>query len=873
MSAHTTFHLKDLDLLRAELDDLGLQLPLDEDLSILADPVPIGSLTAPNRFVVQPMEGFDSDTDGAPGELTFRRYHRFASGGAGLLWMEATAILHEARSNPHQACLHAGNVDVFARLVEATRRAAREACGHEVILIVQLTHSGRYSKPDGVPRPLIAHRSEVLDPKHHLPPDYPVVSDDYLDRLQDTYVEAAGLARQAGFDGVDIKSCHRYLISELLASFTRDGKYGGSPENRSRMLREVMARVKREVPGILVTTRMNVYDAIPHPFGFGVDREDYREPDLAEPIRVIEQVGGPDLPVLNVTVGNPYYNPHYGRPFDRPIAGVTPPEEHPLEGVVRFVHIVRDVQRAFPDLPVIGAGMSWLRHLVPYAGAAAIRQGWATMLGQGRNSFAYPNAPRDVLTTGRMDPNQTCITCSGCSQIMRDGTMTGCVVRDSEIYGEQYRLGRRFAPDELKARARQCHDCEFATCTRGCPASVDVPRFVKAYAEDRIADAYETLREANVLPEMCAYVCPAEVQCEGGCVEHIFRECAIPIRDIQLVVSRQARRLGLTGVRLAKQSSGRSVAVVGGGPAGVACAVGLLEKGHSVTLYEKGRRLGGTPDSTIPGARYTDAGGEIRAILQPALDASRLEIRYGAALGRDVALDALRDRHDAVFLSVGLGKATSLGETEGVYDALSFLRDVKRGAITSLGPRVAVLGAGNTAVDAAVTARRLGVADVYVVYRRSFAEMPAWPGERDEMLKAGCHLMLLTQPIAYETDSAGRLTGLRIARTELGEPDASGRRRPAVVPGTESVLAVDHVIEAMGQALDADLAAALRPLVRDRHGLVATEPGSQATSVPGVYAGGDLVNGGTTAVQGVVEGMRAARQIDAQLAGAASPTA
>ena len=197
------------------------------------------------------MEGFDAAPDGSPQELTFRRYRRYAAGGAGLIWFEATAILHEARSNPAQLYLHRGNVDVYRRLVEETRRAAREAFGREPILIVQLTHSGRYSKPAGVPVPLIAHHSAVLDPLHKLPADYPLVTDDYLDRLQDTYVEAARLAAEAGFDGVDIKSCHRYLLSELLASFTREGKYGGSFENRTRMLRETLTQRGRGGAGSL----------------------------------------------------------------------------------------------------------------------------------------------------------------------------------------------------------------------------------------------------------------------------------------------------------------------------------------------------------------------------------------------------------------------------------------------------------------------------------------------------------------------------------------------------------------------------------------------------------------------------------------------
>jgi glutamate synthase (NADPH/NADH) small chain len=506
---------------------------------------------------------------------------------------------------------------------------------------------------------------------------------------------------------------------------------------------------------------------------------------------------------------------------------------------------------------------------MPHVAAGAIKTGGAALCGVGRGAFAYPDTPKDVLATGRMDPAKCCVACSGCTQIMRDGGKTGCVVRDSEIYGPQYRLARRFALDRLRDEARRCRECEAAACTAACPAHVDVPAFIRAFADGDIAEAYAILRRSNVLPEMCGYVCPSEVQCEGGCLERIFCENPIPIRDIQLAVCRLARQTGLAGARFPDIPTGRRVAVVGAGPAGIAAAVRLVEAGHEVALFERGETLGGTPDSIIPGDRYEAAGAEVEAVLGPALKAGRIRVHFGQALGENLELAALRSGHDAVLLALGLGESPSLGAADGVLDALAFLRDVKCGARRNVPAAVAVLGGGNTAMDAALTARRLGARDVYLVYRRSFAEMPAWPQERERFLASGGHCLILTQPLGYEVDAGGRLQGVRIARTELGAADASGRRRPRAVPGTESVLKVQLAIEALGQRLPESVRVALRDLRFAPEGWVQTvAPGSAATGVDKVFAAGDLVSGGTTAVQGIAEGMRAAEEMDAGLKGA-----
>ncbi len=220
------------------------------------------------------------------------------------------------------------------------------------------------------------------------------------------------------------------------------------------------------------------------------------------------------------------------------------------------------------------------------------------------------------------------------------------------------------------------------------------------------------------------------------------------------------------------------------------------------------------------------------------------------------------ETYDAAFLAVGLGDSVSLGEADGVVGALTFLAEVKRGQRTSVPDKVAVLGGGNTAMDAATTAKEMGATDVYLVYRRSFQEMPAWENERNDCLAAGVHFVILTQPLGYETDDKGKVRGLRTARTELGEPDVSGRRKPREIPGSEANLEVQLVIEALGQGLSTAAQKALTEIELTSSGLVKTAPGSQQTSVDKIFAGGDIVNGGTTAVQAIAEAMHAADEID-----------
>ncbi len=298
-----------------------------------------------------------------------------------------------------------------------------------------MTHSGRYSQPEGKPWPQVAGFNPFLDRK---PENVQILSDDELDRLQDDYVEAARLGVKAGFDSVDIKACHGYLVNELLAAYTRENsRYGETFENRTRFLQETVQRIKDDVPGLCLAVRLSACDGIPG--GFGVSKDNPEEADLSEPKELVRRLIHSGSSLFNITTGNPYKNPHQGRPFDRPLHGVSPPDEHPLEGVSRLFKLTAEFQKEFPDIPFVGTGFSWLRHFFPNAGAAVLQKGEASFIGLGRSSLAYPDAPRDLMNTGSLDSEKVCITCSRCTELMRHGYESGCVMRDQEIYGSLYK--------------------------------------------------------------------------------------------------------------------------------------------------------------------------------------------------------------------------------------------------------------------------------------------------------------------------------------------------------------------------------------------------------------------------------------------------
>ena len=469
---HFTF--KTLDELARAAEELGAaHVRFEPDPArvrqALARKVRVGRFPLGNSLAIHPMEGCDGTSDGCPGELTWRRYERFAEGGAKLLWFEATAVREDGRANTRQLWITPRNAGEFARLVSRMREIHRAAWGDtgDPLIPVQLTHSGRYS----VPVKTIAYHNPFIDAMSGIAPDCPVIGDGELERLEDDYVEAARLALEAGFDGIDLKVTHGYLLSELMGAKTREGRYGGPLENRTRFVRNVIGKIRAALGDrLLLCMRLGCFDGVPYlrdpetgagvpcdfpvpyPYGFGVNPQNPLEPDLEEVKQAIGQFRDWGIELINVSAGSPYYNPHIGRPFEKPDEGNYEQPEHPLLGVDRHFRIAGDLQRAFPDLPLVGTGYSWLQRYAINAGAWNIQQGNIAIVGLGRNSLAYPDFARDALEKGELDELRVCKTLTYCTFLMRTKTHplgqfpTGCPPFDKGVYGsimKEARAARR----------------------------------------------------------------------------------------------------------------------------------------------------------------------------------------------------------------------------------------------------------------------------------------------------------------------------------------------------------------------------------------------------------------------------------------------
>ena len=421
-------------------------------------------------------------------------------------------------------------------------------------------------------------------------------------------------------------------------------------------------------------------------------------------------------------------------------------------------------------------------------------------------------------------------------------------------------LGRR----EALVEANRCLFCFDAPCTSACPTHIDVPGFIKKIASGNLGGSAKTILNANILGLSCARVCPVDVLCEAACVMHRYNQRPIEIGRLQRHAMDHfygaGRRLPVTPA----DKPGR-VACIGAGPASLACAAGLRQQGFAVTVFDSRPLAGGLNTYGVAEYKLRPADSQQEVELVRALG---VEFRLSAEIGGELRIKELEEQFDVIFLGVGLGRTQPLeipGEgLPGVIDALRFIAEYKTHRGARVGRRVVVIGGGNTAIDAASAALRLGAGEVHLLYRRSEAEMPAFEFEYDRAKHEGVRFHWLTQPVAIHGKDA--VESVECIRMELGPPDRKGRRQPQQVPGSNFQLPCDMVIPSIGQSRLLDFLSQFRN-IRLTGGCVAVDPATGQTSNPRYFAGGDCVNGGREVVDAVADGKRAAAAIARRIAG------
>jgi 2,4-dienoyl-CoA reductase-like NADH-dependent reductase (Old Yellow Enzyme family) len=481
---------------RNHVASLGLNLPCEDAIesgkdSPLAQAIPdltVNGKRVGNRWAIHPMEGWDATTTGGATDEVRRRWQRFGESGAKVIYGgEAMAVRPDGRANPNQLIIVEENQRDLAEIREILVKAHRERHGpaDDLVIGFQLTHSGRFCKPADKKRmePRVAFRHPILDRKFNVTSDAQVFTDSEIEELIQCYIRAAKIARDVGADFVDLKHCHGYLLHEFLGAHTRPGKFGGSFENRTRILRDIIAGIRASGNPIDIGVRLSAFDfvpfkpdptraepgklgpgipedfshCLPYRYGFGVNTSNPVEYDLAETFQFAELCAQLGVKILNLSAGSPYYNPHIQRPAAYPPSDGYQPAHDPLIDVARQINVVRQVkerlakvgqasslsrttksspqaeqdrQDACPTPIVIGTAYSYLQEYLPHVAQYAVRHGWTDMVGLGRMVLSYPEMLADATTKGALTPKLICRTFSDCTTAPRNGLISGCYPLD-----------------------------------------------------------------------------------------------------------------------------------------------------------------------------------------------------------------------------------------------------------------------------------------------------------------------------------------------------------------------------------------------------------------------------------------------------------
>jgi NADPH2 dehydrogenase len=459
--------VKDVARFQEHLQSLGLNIPCDSEVisgpeAPLRQPLERGPIHLANRIAVHPMEGWDATPDGNITESMLRRWRRLGSSGAKLVWGgEAAAVSRSGRANPNQLVVAPHTLKGLEQLRAALIAGHRQVTGSSDGLLIglQLTHSGRYCRPNDhrKPEPRILYHHPILDRRLGLGADYSLLTDDEIAEIVEDFLRAARAARETGFDFVDVKHCHGYLGHEFLSAHTREGKYGGSLENRTRFLREVVEGIRSRVPDLQIGVRISVFDTvpffpdprqsshgklgpgipeshadlIPYRWGFGVNPLSPAESDLSEADQFLSILEKMKIQLVNVTAGSPYYNPHIQRPALYPPSDGYQPPEDPLIGVARQMNATRKLKQQHPNLVLVGTAYTYLQDYLPNVAQAALREGWVDLIGLGRMALSYPELLWDSCSGNAVQFKRICRTFSDCTTAPRKGLPSGCYPLDN----------------------------------------------------------------------------------------------------------------------------------------------------------------------------------------------------------------------------------------------------------------------------------------------------------------------------------------------------------------------------------------------------------------------------------------------------------
>lgn len=414
-----------------KMKEQDLILPFSEDINIYNKSLTLYGKKISNRIGIQPLEGFDSDLDGSPTDMVQRRYLRFVTGGAGLIWFEACAVSDNGKSNPHQMSITANNWSKFKELIQLMDDTSIASNQAPTFKVLQLTHSGRVSKDSNWnPMPIAARKSKEELNSENVP--Y-IISDEQIKQVVNDHIEAAKLAANAGFDAVDIKVCHGYLLSELLSGFNRPGIYGGSFENRTRALFEIIDGINNlDIKPIGIAVRLNAFDSDPFPYGYGIVKDGNNlKADLTETIHLCNLLNEKGVKLINISASSPSSRVFGLDPIDLAYKKYTSSTD--------LLTAVKLLKEQIPEVTFMCTGLSTFGSLAANIGAGGITDGWFDIAGFGRQALAYPEFANDILKHSYMDDKRTCVDCGNCFKLMDPGhCMTGCIVRDREIYFPLY---------------------------------------------------------------------------------------------------------------------------------------------------------------------------------------------------------------------------------------------------------------------------------------------------------------------------------------------------------------------------------------------------------------------------------------------------